>query len=65
MRREKFPDLLVRASKATGSLLDVAKLLGVAPRQVYYWIAAVEMPNDERRGELERTLLDAVAGRFA
>lgn len=65
MRREKFPDLLVRASKSTGSLLDLAKLLGVAPQQVYYWIAAVEMPDEERRGQLERRLRDAIAGRFA
>jgi hypothetical protein len=59
MAVEKFPDLLVRAAKALGSMLDVAKLLGVEPRQVYLWIAEIEEPAEERRGELERRLMSA------
>lgn len=56
MRLESFADLLVRASKATGSLLDLAELLGVEPRQVYRWIADVERPSEERRLEIEGCL---------
>jgi hypothetical protein len=59
MAPEKFPDLLVRAAKALGSMLDVAKLLGVEPRQVYLWIAEVEEPAQERRRDLERRLMSA------
>jgi hypothetical protein len=40
-------------------MLDVAKLLGVEPRQVYLWIAEIEEPAEERRGELERRLMSA------
>lgn len=53
MRLESFADILVRASKATGSLLDLAELLSVEPRQVYRWIADVERPSEERRLEIE------------
>lgn len=56
MRTESFADVLVRASKATGSLLDLALLLGVEPRQVYSWIADVERPSEERRREMEGRL---------
>jgi DNA-binding transcriptional regulator YdaS (Cro superfamily) len=56
MPKEPFADLLVRAAKAAGSLLDLAQLLGVEPRQVYRWIADVEQPSEERRRELEGRL---------
>ena len=56
MQQEPFADLLVRASKAGGCLLDLAQLLGVEPRQVYRWIADVERPSQERRRELEGRL---------
>jgi hypothetical protein len=48
-----FADVLVRASRIVGSLLGVARLLEVEPLQVYYWIASVDRPTDERRRELE------------
>jgi hypothetical protein len=56
MATENFSDVLVRAAKAVGSLLGVAKLLGVEPRQVYFWIADIDLPSDERRKELEGRL---------
>ena len=56
MRLESFADILVRASKASGSLLDLAELLGVEPRQVYRWIADVERPSEERQLEIEGRL---------
>lgn len=47
--QENFADVLVRASKAAGSLLALATLLGIEPLRVYRWIAAVELPSDEQR----------------
>ena len=61
MAAEKFPDVLVRAAKAAGSLLDLARLLQVEPRQVYLWIAEVEQPSAEQRHELERRLSAVLA----
>jgi len=46
-----FPYLLVRASRLTGTVLDVALLLQVEPAQVYRWIAGIDLPTDERMGE--------------
>jgi DNA-binding transcriptional regulator YdaS (Cro superfamily) len=51
-----FPDLLVRASRVMGTLLGVALLLGVEPKQVYRWIAGVEYPSADRIGELRKRL---------
>jgi hypothetical protein len=55
-----FPYLLVRASRATGTVLDVAILLQVEPTQVYRWIAGIDLPSDERisgfKAQLQRIL---------
>jgi len=62
-----FPYLLVRASRMTGTVLDVALLLQVEPAQVYRWIAGIDLPTDERIGEfkgrLQSLLYSAVAVR--
>jgi hypothetical protein len=51
-----FPYLLVRASRLTGTVLDVALLLQVEPAQVYRWIAGIDLPTDERIGEFTERL---------
>ena len=51
-----FAFSLVRASQAMGSLLEVARLLDVEPKQVYSWIAGVDYPSDADRPGLERQL---------
>ena len=51
-----FPYLLVRASRLTGTVLDVALLLQVEPAQVYRWIAGIDLPTDERMGEFTQRL---------
>ena len=51
-----FPYLLVQAARTMGTLLAVATLLGEEPRQVYRWIAGVELPPDERMVELSERL---------
>jgi len=51
-----FPYLLVRASRLTGTVLDVALLLQVEPAQVYRWIAGIDLPTDERIGEFTTRL---------
>jgi hypothetical protein len=51
-----FPYLLVRASRSAGTVLDVALLLQVEPAQVYRWIAGVDLPTQERAGELTARL---------
>jgi len=58
-----FAISLIRASQSLGSLLDVARLLGVEPKQVYLWIADVELPTSERRSEIENKLRITVAAR--
>jgi hypothetical protein len=52
-----FPYLLVRASRELGTMLAVAALLGEEPRQVYRWIAGIDLPDDGRVGELTDRLL--------
>lgn len=59
MHEESFADMLVRASKAEGSLLGVATRLGVKPLLVYRWIARIDQPSEQQRCEIERTLFDA------
>jgi len=57
-----FPHLLVRASTTLGTILDVALALEVEPSLVYRWIAGVDLPANERVGELTarlEPLLDA------
>lgn len=63
MEREsnRFSLLLLQASKATGSLLGVADLLGVEPLQVYRWIAHVDPPPTTRRCEFEERLKAVIA----
>jgi hypothetical protein len=56
----EFPYLLVRASRQLGTLLEVAALLGEEPRQVYRWIAGVDLPDHERVGQLTERLLAAL-----
>ena len=51
-----FPYLLVRASRAMGTMLAVATLLEEEPSQVYRWIAGVELPPDQRMVELSERL---------
>ena len=53
---DNFAFALVRAWQTLGSLLDVAQLLGVEPKQIYLWIADVEAPTAEQRSELEDKL---------
>jgi hypothetical protein len=57
MQQENFADVLVRASRAAGSLLGLATLLGVEPLRVYRWIARVDEPSDEQR----RAMQDRIA----
>jgi hypothetical protein len=56
MHPQRFCSLLIRAAQVTGSLLDVAFLLGVEPLLVYCWIAGVECPMPERVEEFGRRL---------
>jgi hypothetical protein len=55
-----FPDLLVRASVVMRTLLDVAMLLQVEPKQVFQWMAGIERPSDERIDELTERLQTVV-----
>ena len=52
----RFPYLLVQASRAMGTMLAVATLLDEEPRQIYRWIAGVELPADDRILELSERL---------
>lgn len=61
MQPDDFAFALILASKAMGSFLDVALLLGVEPRQVYRWIADLERPSDERVRELQGRLRAVLA----
>jgi hypothetical protein len=51
-----FPYLLVRAWRATGTVLDVAMLLQVQPAQVHRWIAGIDLPSDQRIGDFTTRL---------
>lgn len=57
---DQFAYLLVRASRAMGTMLAVATLLDVEPNQVYRWIAGVDRPGDDRMGELTERLLEVL-----
>ena len=61
MTYNSFDFLLLRATNAMGSLLDVASVLNVEPKQVYSWIANVERPSELGRAEYERRLSDALS----
>lgn len=56
MHSDDFAFALILASKVLGSLLDVARLLEVEPRQIYRWIADLERPSDERVREFQDRL---------
>jgi len=47
-----FPEALVNAATALGSMLAVAERLGVAPQTVYRWIAGVELPDKAEQARL-------------
>jgi hypothetical protein len=55
-----FPRLLLSASIAMGTPLAVARLLGVAPLDVYRWMAGLERPSmahvDASRARLRQAL---------
>jgi hypothetical protein len=53
----EFPYLLVRASRQLGTMLAVASLLEAEPRQVYRWIAGLDLPDPHRVGQLTERLL--------
>jgi hypothetical protein len=53
----EFPSLLVRASRELGTMLAVASLLGEEPRQVYRWIAGLDLPDHQRVDQLTERLL--------
>ena len=53
---DNFAHSLIKASHTLGSLLDVAQLLGVEPKQVYFWIAEVQRPSAVQRRNLEQKL---------
>jgi hypothetical protein len=52
----EFPYLLVRASRELGTMLAVATLLEEEPRQVYRWIAGLDLPDHQRVGQLTERL---------
>lgn len=56
MKPEDFPISLMRAAGVLGSLLDVALLLEVEPKQVYRWLADLDRPSGEYLRELESRL---------
>jgi hypothetical protein len=47
-----FPEALVAAASACGSMLAVAERLGVAPQTVYLWIAGLSLPDKEEQERL-------------
>ena len=56
-----FAFSLIQASRAAGSLLAVAQLLGVEPKQVYFWIAELEQRSGEQRQDFEKKLRPLIA----
>ena len=52
----EFPYLLVRVARELGTMLAVATLLQEEPRQVYRWIAGVDLPDLPRVDELSQRL---------
>jgi hypothetical protein len=53
----ELPYLLVRAARELGTMLEVATLLEEEPRQVYRWIAGLDLPDHERSRQLTQRLL--------
>jgi hypothetical protein len=62
MRADDFSSTLVQAVRTMGSLLEVALLLEVEPRQVYRWMAELDRPSGARLVELRARLRVASAG---
>jgi len=56
-----FPEALVSAVTARGSMLAVAERLGVAPKTVYRWIAGFELPPKHEQDRLLARLQTAKA----
>jgi hypothetical protein len=54
---DSFAGLVLRASKAMGAPLYLAKRLGVEPYDVYRWIAGTVLPEAVQQKEFERRLL--------
>ena len=54
-----FPEALVNAATARGSMLAVAERLGVAPQTVYRWIAGFELPDKAEQARLLALLQSA------
>jgi hypothetical protein len=61
MSYSHFDFLLLNATRRMGSVLSVATLLGVKPKQVYGWLADVEQPSDAVRAEVVRRLSSALS----
>lgn len=55
-----FPEALVAAASARGSMLAVAERLRVEPQTVYRWIAGVGLP-DKKEQERLLALLEPVS----
>ena len=53
----EFPYLLVRAARELGTMLEVATLLEEEPRQIYRWVAGLDLPDHQRVGQLTERLL--------
>jgi hypothetical protein len=47
-----FPEALVNAVTARGSMLVVAERLGVQPVTIYQWIAGVGLPEKQEQERL-------------
>jgi hypothetical protein len=48
----RFPEALVSAVTARGSMLAVAERLGVEPKTVYLWIAGFDLPPKHEQERL-------------
>jgi hypothetical protein len=60
---ESFAGLVLRASRVMGAPFYLAKHLGVAPYDVYRWIAGMELPKDFHQKDFERRLLRLLEAR--
>ena len=60
MSYNHFDFLLLSATNRMGSILSVACVLGVQPRQVYCWLADIQRPSDPVRADVERRLSNAL-----
>ena len=58
---ENLATSLVRASSALGTFLDVARFLGIEPKQVFLWVAEVELPPEDQRRDIQERLRSLLA----